>query len=31
MGGMEAVTRMKASGSIVKIVFLTVHEDPDFL
>ena len=31
MSGIEAVTRMKASGSNVKIVFLTVHEDPDFL
>lgn len=31
MSGMEAVTLMKASGSKVKIVFLTVHEDPDFL
>jgi DNA-binding NarL/FixJ family response regulator len=31
MGGIEAVTQMKASGSTVKIIFLTVHEDPDFL
>jgi DNA-binding NarL/FixJ family response regulator len=31
MGGLQAVTQMKASGSSVKIVFLTVHEDPDFL
>jgi DNA-binding NarL/FixJ family response regulator len=31
MNGLEAVTEMKASGSTVKIVFLTVHEDPDFL
>ena len=31
MGGIEAVTQMKASGSTAKIIFLTVHEDPDFL
>lgn len=31
MGGIEAVNRMKASGVNVKVVFLTVHEDPDFL
>jgi DNA-binding NarL/FixJ family response regulator len=31
MSGIEAATQMKASGSRVKIVFLTVHEDPDFL
>lgn len=31
MSGIEAATQMKASGSSVKIVFLTVHEDPDFL
>lgn len=31
MSGIEAATQIKASGSTVKIVFLTVHEDPDFL
>lgn len=31
MSGIQAVTEMRASGSSVKIVFLTVHEDPDFL
>lgn len=31
MSGIQAVTQMKANGSTVKIVFLTVHEDPDFL
>ena len=31
MSGIEAVTQMRASGSTVKIIFLTVHEDPDFL
>ena len=31
MSGIEAAAQMKASGSTTKIVFLTVHEDPDFL
>jgi DNA-binding NarL/FixJ family response regulator len=31
MSGIEAAIQMKASGLSVKIVFLTVHEDPDFL
>ena len=31
INGIEAANQMKASGSRVKIVFLTVHEDPDFL
>jgi DNA-binding NarL/FixJ family response regulator len=31
MSGIEAANEIRASGSIVKIVFLTVHEDPDFL
>lgn len=31
MSGIEAATQMRASGSLAKIVFLTVHEDPDFL
>ena len=31
MNGIDAVTQLKASGSSVKIIFLTVHEDPDFL
>ena len=29
--GIEAATKLKDSGSAAKIVFLTVHEDPDFL
>lgn len=31
VSGIEAATRLRTSGSDVKIVFLTVHEDPDFL
>jgi DNA-binding NarL/FixJ family response regulator len=31
MSGLEATAQLRASGSSVKIVFLTVHEDPDFL
>jgi len=31
MSGIEAATQMNANESSVKIVFLTVHEDPDFL
>ncbi len=31
LNGIEAARRLKKSGSEVKIVFLTVHEDPDFL
>ncbi len=29
--GIEAARMLKASGSKAKIVFLTVHEDPDFV
>ena len=29
--GFEVARRLKASGSRAKIVFLTVHEDPDFV
>lgn len=29
--GLEVARRLKASGSRAKIVFLTVHEDPDFV
>ena len=31
LDGIEVARRLKASGSRVKIVFLTVHDDPDFL
>ena len=31
MNGIEAATQINSAGSGVKIVFLTVHEDPDFL
>jgi len=30
MGGIEAVRLLKEAGSKMLIVFLTVHEDPDF-
>jgi DNA-binding NarL/FixJ family response regulator len=30
MSGIEAARRLRASGSRVKIVFLTVHDDPDY-
>jgi DNA-binding NarL/FixJ family response regulator len=29
--GIEAATQLKKSGSAAKIIFLTVHEDPDFV
>jgi DNA-binding NarL/FixJ family response regulator len=29
--GIEAARQLKAAGSKAKIVFLTVHEDPDYL
>ena len=29
--GLEVARRLKASGTRAKIVFLTVHEDPDFI
>ncbi len=31
MNGLEAVDRLKEAGSNAKVVFLTVHEDPDFV
>lgn len=31
IGGLDAASELKASGSRAEIVFLTVHEDPDFV
>jgi len=31
MNGLEAAHRLKEAGSEAKVVFLTVHEDPDFV
>ena len=31
VGGIDAATSLKARGSTAKIVFLTVHGDPDFV
>lgn len=31
MSGIEAANQLRANGSAVKIIFLTVHEDPDFI
>ena len=31
VNGVEAATRLKACGSASKLIFLTIHEDPDFL
>lgn len=31
MNGIETALQLKESGSTTKMVFLTVHEDPDFL
>lgn len=31
MNGLEAARRLRAAGSRVKIVFLTVHDDPDYV
>jgi CheY-like chemotaxis protein len=31
MNGIEAVRRLKSLGCEVKVVFLTIHDDPDFL
>jgi len=31
LGGIEAADQLKKSGSCAKIVFLTVHSDPDFV
>jgi DNA-binding NarL/FixJ family response regulator len=30
LNGIEAVVRLRQSGSSAKIIFLTVHSDPDF-
>lgn len=30
LNGLEAVKRLKQAGSKAKVVFLTVHDDPDF-
>jgi DNA-binding NarL/FixJ family response regulator len=31
LNGIEAVNRLRESGSPAKVVFLTVHADPDFV
>jgi DNA-binding NarL/FixJ family response regulator len=31
MDGLEAARQLKEAGSTAKIVFLTIHQDPDFL
>ncbi|MFL6228113.1 MAG: response regulator transcription factor [Pyrinomonadaceae bacterium] len=31
INGIEAAARLKESGSKAKVIFLTIHEDPDFL
>jgi DNA-binding NarL/FixJ family response regulator len=31
INGIEAAAQLKESGSMAKIIFLTIHEDPDFL
>jgi DNA-binding NarL/FixJ family response regulator len=31
LNGIEAAQQLKESGSTAKIIFLTIHEDPDFL
>jgi DNA-binding NarL/FixJ family response regulator len=30
LGGIEAARRLRASGSRARVVFLTMHEDPDY-
>lgn len=30
MSGIEAIRRLRQAGSTAKVVFLTVHDDPDF-
>ncbi len=31
LGGIEAARQLQASGSLAKVVFLTVHGDPDYV
>ena len=31
LNGIEAVRQLKCAGCIAKVIFLTVHEDPDFV
>jgi DNA-binding NarL/FixJ family response regulator len=31
ISGIEAATQLRESGSTAKIIFLTVHDDPDFV
>ncbi len=31
LSGIEAVTQLKRSGSRARVIFLTVHSDPDFV
>lgn len=31
LNGIEAVDRLRKSGSTAKVIFLTVHSDPDFI
>jgi len=31
LSGFEAVDRLRKSGSTAKVIFLTVHSDPDFV
>lgn len=31
VNGIEAATRLKEKGATAKIIFLTIHEDPDFV
>lgn len=31
LSGFDAAVRLRESGSLLKILFLTVHEDPDFV
>jgi DNA-binding NarL/FixJ family response regulator len=31
LNGIEAVRQLKRAGSAAKVIFLTIHEDPDFV